>query len=305
MKNLIMGFGTNQTPESVEVFLRSARSVYSEEQADIALITNSVEGFEGIIRETGCIALNTPSTYAMTTTKISKAFNRLVLHVLRLGRGAGMFRSTPEIGEGYLDLLEIWHHPQIARWYAYRRLLNFLRDYRYVLLSDVKDVVFQRPVFDMLTPGSVYLFEDGEPFKGGKYNREWYISAYGQKAYDRIADRTPICIGVVMGDLASMRSMVEEFSQFFSRAPFGKIEQATFNHMVLTGLFETPLTVVPNYRGGVATLAEPGVREATRLDGQEIVGTDGGAAFPVVHMYDRYSDYKEAVRARYLTPLSG
>jgi hypothetical protein len=51
----------------------------------------------------------------------------------------------PEIAEAYPVLIETWHHPQLARWFAYRRVLSVSRLYQQVFFADVKDVVFQTP----------------------------------------------------------------------------------------------------------------------------------------------------------------
>lgn len=301
-KHLIMGFGTNQTRASLEVFLRSARAIYGPEECDVAIVTNTVDGLGDLFEETASSAIFTPSTYSPRTSRLSKALNRWFLHTLRLLDRAGVGRRAPEIREGYYTMIETWHHPQLCRWFAYRRLLGFAHRYDKVLLADIKDVVFQARFFDAVDEGGVQLFEDGEDFRAEGWNGRWYVEAYGTAEHAKVARLSPICIGTVAGGVGPMASMVATFCDEIARAPFGKIEQAIFNRMYRTGAFAERIDLVPNYEGIVATLASGSVETETVVRDGRIRAAATGRIFPVVHMYDRFDATNTAVRAVYAEP---
>lgn len=301
-KHLIMGFGTNQTRASLEVFLRSARAIYGPEECDVAIVTNTVEGVGDLFEETASTAIFTPSTYSPGTSKLSKALNRWFLHTLRLLDRAGLGRRAPEIHEGYYTLIETWHHPQLCRWFAYRRLLRFAHRYDKILLADIKDVVFQARFFDAVDEGEVQLFEDGEDFRAEGWNGRWYVEAYGAAEHAKVAGLSPICIGTVAGGAVPLAEMIATFCDEIARAPFGKIEQAIFNRMYRAGAFGGRVALVPNYAGIVATLAGPAVESETVLREGRIRAAGSGRLFPVVHMYDRFEATNAAVRAVHAEP---
>ncbi|MGZ9811588.1 hypothetical protein ACXN5S_14085 [Pseudoroseicyclus sp. H15] len=298
-KSLIMGFATNQEPAALEVFLKSARRVYAPDECDIALITNSVSGIEGILAETGAKAINTPSVYSNRQSRLAKVYNRLFLQSLRALSRAGLLAGAPEITAGYHQLLETWHHPHFARWFAYKRVMQTFPAYDRILLADTKDVLFQAPVFGEVGPGRVTLFEDGESFAPEGWNARWVIDAYGQKTFETMANRQPICIGVLAGETAALRGFLDELCAAIARHPFGRIEQAIFNKMYFGGEFQTEFTVVRNAEGAVLTMAGEGLDGLMEEREGEIRDKRSGALYPVVHMYDRQEPIRAAARARY------
>jgi len=299
-KHLIIGFATNQTPQSLAVFLRSARLIYPTEQCDIALITNSVSGIEDILLETGAIVINTPSTYSTSVSKLTKTYNRIFLHILRgMSRSGVLFRS-PEIAAGYDQLIESWHHPHFARWFAYMRVMRTFYAYDKILLADTKDVVFQQPFFDQIQEDAVSLFEDGESFAPEGWNGRWYIQAYGRKGYDKIAHRQPICIGVVAGGAKTILSFVTDLCAAIARHPFGRIEQAIFNKMYLNNEILVPLRIFENGQGAVLNMCGDGIEQRVECVDGLIQAKSDGRLFPIVHMYDRILTSREAVEGKYV-----
>lgn len=288
-RHLIIGFGTNQTHESLEVFLRSAREVLPQASGDVALITNSLDGLSDLIESQQVLVLHTPSTYSKRTSKLAKAMNRTIMHGMRLTARA----QPPEIRAGYDSLLETWHHPHFARWFAYKRLLAF-GSWDKVMLCDTKDVVFQAPFFDMLPKGKISLFDDGESYDEPGWNTRWYRDAFGARAMAELEGKTPVCIGTIGGSRIEVLSLVTELCAEIARHPFGAIEQARFNRMLILGQITAPVTRWRNY-DLVATLA---TEAEVHTHDDRICATDG-RAFPIVHMYDRFPNLLESVRRRY------
>lgn len=296
---LVMGFATNQSAASIRIFCRSLRAVYGPGECDIRIITNRDEPCFRELRDIGVSFESTPNTYSPDTGRLSKAANRIVLHAFRLLDLLNGRKWVPEISEAYPVLIETWHHPQLARWFAYRRVLSVGHDYRQIFVADVKDVVFQAPFFEREPEEKVTLFADASLYGNCFWNDKWYREAYGRSAFAKVVGRQPICIGTVLATPGALLDMLREFTAQMARAPFGRIEQAIFNHMLHTGLLRTRLEVTPNIAGPVATLGSEDARASIRIvDGTMRRASDGGI-IPVVHMFDRWADTYDLFASRY------
>jgi hypothetical protein len=295
VKNVVIGFSTNQEERSVRVFCSSLRSVYSPEQCDLVIITNRYEEYFADLADRGIHFMSTPSTYARTTGKFAKAINRIVLNGMRMAARIKLFdRSAPEIAAAYPVLLETWHHPQFVRWIAYERFLTLNRAYGQVFLSDVKDVVFQAPLFDGDPGGRVSLFEQDEIYGTAYWDTKWYREAWGEVALAKVIGKKPLCIGTILGPHLEVLSMVRELRAFFESHPFGRIEQSVFNYMLQNDLIRTPYRVIDNICGPVATLANDIAHSATVIRNGYIRRVIDGSIIPAVHIYDRWADTKAA-----------
>jgi hypothetical protein len=296
MKNLVIGFATNQSEKSIRIFCQSLRTVYGPEECDITIVTNRYEAYFRELAGLGIRFASTPNNYSTSISQITKAANRVVLYFLKWLNG---WRYLREISEAYPLLIETWHHPQLARWFAYRRILSVSQTYQYVFLADVKDVVFQASFFENLPEDEVILFADANLYGKCYWNDKWYKEAYGKAAFTQVIGRQPVCIGTVLATQRALLKMLDEFTAFIARSPFGRIEQAIFNHMLHTNKFTTRLGTVANVMGAVATLGSEAARASVEIVHGAICRTSDGGVIPIVHMYDRFPDVDAFCTAKY------
>jgi hypothetical protein len=295
-KYLVMGFATNQNEHSLRVFVKSLRRVYDVTICDVVIITNRYEDyFRDLSLQSGAIFVSTSNNYSKKTGRVSKAINRSVLNTMRLLERFGWLkRFAPEIAASYPVLLENWHHPHFVRWFAYERFLSLNRGYDQVLLADVKDVVFQAEFFCPETPKCVSLFDQDEIYGISSWDTQWYRDAFGEAELNKVLGKPSVCIGTIRGDHANTLSVIRELCNFFARSPFGRIEQAAFNYMLFKGLIQTPYEILPNVTGPIATLSNDGVHQKVLTKSGLIIRAVDESLIPVVHMYDRFADTKEA-----------
>ena len=293
MKNLVMGFSTNQDQHSLRLFCGSLRRIYSPEQCDLVIITNRYEDYFSALAGDGVCFVSTTNTYPGTTHRLGKAFKRIVLDGMRMATQIKLLAEwVPETLAANRVVFETWLHPQFARWIAYERFLTLNRAYAQVFLSDVRDVVFQAPLFDQGHGDWVTLFEQDEIYGRPCCDTEWYRDAWGEAALAKVIGKKAVCIGTILGPPREMLSMVTEFSAFFKRHLHRGVEQSVFNYMIHNELIRTPYRVVENIKGSVATLANYIAHDATETrDGYVRRATDG-TIIPAVHMYDRWPDTK-------------
>jgi hypothetical protein len=294
-KNLVMGFATNQSERSMQIFTRSLRDVYPQDECDLVLVTNRYEPFFADLAANGVTFASTSNNYSKRTGRAAKLVNRVFLHAFRMLHGrSALAAMVPEIADAYPVLFETWHHPHFVRWLCYRRFLTLNRQYGKVLLADVKDVVFQAPFFDAIPASRVSLFEQGEIYGQCDWDTRWYREAWGEQELKKVLGKPAICIGTIAGTHAQVLSLVDELSESFLRKPFGRIEQAMFNYLIYNEKLKTPYQVVQNVEGPIATLANPGAHQQVRVDGGLIRRSMDGRAVPIVHMFDRFPDTRAA-----------
>ena len=288
-RNLIVGFATNQDRQSVEVFCKSALKSHSAEDCHIVIITNKYESYFLDLEKSGVIFFNTVSRYSKKTNKISKLINRIVLHSLRVGNKLKLSKYIPDIMDSYPLLIEAWHHPHFARWFAYKRYLEMSGAYGEIFIADVKDVVFQSSVFRNVEGQYLNLFKQHVDYGDKDWDTKWYREAWGERALSEIVGKPAICIGTLVGTLESVRTMVSNLVDFYGKYPFKGVEQAGFNYMIYNGKFDVDYSIVENIDNQVATLTAKAYPHVA-FDGQNIVRKNGNSVIPAVHMYDRFAE---------------
>ncbi|MBR0697780.1 hypothetical protein [Bradyrhizobium lablabi] len=297
MTHLVMGFATNISEASLRVFSKSLRAVYSPSECDLVIITNRFESFFVDIAKSGVRFAPTSNNYNSKTGNVSKAINRSVLHALRMLRKS-LTNVAPEIAESYPALIENWHHPHFVRWFAYERFLTLNRHYDQVMLSDVKDVVFQAPFF--ANHEKVCLCDQGLVYGETYWDTEWYRSAFGQENLNKVLGKSPLCIGTMMGPHASVLGIVRELCAEFAERPFNRIEQAVFNHLLLNNQVKTPYQILPNITGPIVTLCSDDIASEFHVNDGVICRNVDKSIAPVIHMYDRFHPMHDEVKQRWM-----
>ncbi|MFN3668785.1 MAG: hypothetical protein ACK4VY_05715 [Brevundimonas sp.] len=180
-------------------------------------------------------------------------------------------------------------HPVMARFAAFDHILNSRSACGSVLLTDVRDVVFQADPFEP-PPARLELFVE---FEGGRlgehaFNTKHLRAMVGDDMAATVADRPCLCVGTVIGSKANVSRlcrtilMIGAIPRSQVGGAFGA-DQAACNLAAHLGLVEHE--VKANY-GRVATLGLTSSDALTVRDGL-IVNPDGGVS-ALVHQYDRH-----------------
>ena len=220
--------------------------------------------------------------------------------------------------EAFLDLHRIdrleppceprsWRpHVAVQRFGAYLSGLSCYPDARHVLMSDVRDVVFQGP--PLTEPvGELEFFPEhgGDRLGADVKNLRWLERLFSQKIARQLADRPCLCAGTIIG----RRPQIERLCRillFLSAIPrsgvggaFGA-DQAAFNLAAYLGLCEG--AVQPNF-GRVATVQRTPVGDIA-WDGEQVRNPDGSVS-PVLHKYDRHPGVAAALMTRWAPDFPG
>jgi len=172
-----------------------------------------------------------------------------------------------------------------------------------VLLTDVRDVVFQRDPFSFPWPDglSVFMEDRATRLADCPHMERWTLGHLGAEALCAMGGRLVSCSGTIMGDAASVRHWLERMCE--GLLPFDPPEtrgmagydQAVHNHLLHRGSLGE-VSVFHN-DGPVLTLgrlpAPPGLDE----DGNVL--NEAGEPALIVHQYDRHPALFARVRERW------
>lgn len=115
----------------------------------------------------------------------------------------------------YLDRNDIEYFPWVYKKYVDPHLLNSRFEiYSHIIqlltnaeskifLTDVRDVVFQKNIFDDVKFGeneiTFFVESPFHLFKNCKVNSFWYLFAFGLKDYRKVKNKPVICAGTILG----------------------------------------------------------------------------------------------------------
>ncbi len=175
--------------------------------------------------------------------------------------------------------------------------------YDQVIVSDVKDVLFQRHPFAGVTEPGCRFYLEAAPwtFATEPTNRRWAKLFLGEAEFAAISPCRISCCGVVLGDATSVTDYLARLAGYLQALPRElRLEggaDTVFHNKMAHLTHEVPGTIVEN-DVHVATMgiSPPGTYVAG-ADG--VIRTADGRAPAILHQYDRLPDIAARVAAKY------
>lgn len=192
-------------------------------------------------------------------------------------------------------------HPVMQRFAAYDRWLAERPWVRQVLMTDVRDVVFQGDPFAR-PPERLQMFteSEGSSLADHAFNIKHLRAVFGDALTEAVAGQACICVGTVLGPAEAASRfcrtllMLAAIPRSEVGGAFGA-DQAACNLAVHLGLVEADIR--PNYER-VATIGDR-PSDALRIDEAGLFLNPDGSVSPIVHQYDRHAHLSDAVRRRW------
>lgn len=195
-------------------------------------------------------------------------------------------------------------HVTTERFGAYLGGLLHYPEARHVLMSDVRDVVFQGP--PLAEPvGELEFFpeDNGAQIADDAHNLRWLKRLFSAKIAAQVKGRACLCAGTIVGRRAEIERLCR-IILFLSAIPRSSVggafgaDQAAFNLAAYLGLCGG--VVRANFER-VATL-EDTPQGQLGWDGEKVRNPDGGTS-PILHKYDRYPEIVAEVMKRWAPDL--
>jgi hypothetical protein len=173
------------------------------------------------------------------------------------------------------------------------------------MMSDVRDVVFQRNPFDGIASQKCHFFLESASRTIGDdpTNSRWVRGCLTADEAQALGRCRISCSGITIGGTTAIMAYLERMAARVEAMPLRiyrsighGYDQAIHNFLVHLDPAIDGIVVENN--GHIATMAlEP--RALYRLDAQARIHATDGRLFPICHQYDRFPDISEAVAARY------
>jgi len=192
------------------------------------------------------------------------------------------------------------------------------KDYRYVITTDVKDVIFQKNPSEWLeewlgndsASDDLVFSSESIKYKDEPWGDQNLRETFGTQIYEDFKDNTIYNVGVLAGRGYAMKDlMMNIFASCLGR-PIKICDQSTFNFLISQHPYLKTSKYAQSEDGWacqLGTTADPSKLEQFRpfllepspkLDGDKIV-TSEGIEYTIVHQYDRVPEWKKIIEEKY------
>jgi hypothetical protein len=233
-----------------------------------------------------------PGINSRTVRKIK----RHGVEVIRYGRRFPFIADPhPDAPKSMPDPIHLFNY---RHFFYYDYLLRRGAGFRNVLITDVKDVVFQKDPFDFSIEDALHVaMENPEiPIGACSWNRGWILAGYGAETLERAKDKLISCAGTTIGPvklveryLKLMLGQIAEMKDAYECA-----DQAAHNLLLHDGALE-PVKRLRNFEGPILTV---GTEPVYRLNREKALVNRDGSIIAVVHQYDRHEELVRIFDAR-------
>ena len=179
-------------------------------------------------------------------------------------------------------------------------LLKNKNEYDNVMMTDIRDVIFQVDPFLSLFEKSICFFlEDSSmTFKHSVTNYEWSVEANGKAFTDSILEKTISCAGVTIGFVTSVIDYLYNMQESLKDRKILKwgIDQGIHNGYLYGNRFES-VKIFDNSNDFVCTL---GACRSYNLNKNIEVTNNKSEIYSIVHQYDRISELFLIIKKKFI-----
>jgi hypothetical protein len=187
-------------------------------------------------------------------------------------------------------------------------------DYRYVITTDVKDVVFQKDPTEFLKeiiPPYKWVFaSESIKYQDEPWGNQNLLETFGPYFHNMFKENEIYNVGVLAGKGYAMRDLACMIFNMSVNRPIPIVDQSTFNLMVSMEPYKSTSKYMQSEDGWACQLGttvdpskivqfKPFLLEPSpiMIDGK--VTTSTGKEFTIVHQYDRIPEWKKVIEEKY------
>ena len=205
--------------------------------------------------------------------------------------------------------------PHVERFIFIWDFLRKSKDtYRYVVVTDTRDVIFQKDPTEFLksnlSANSIVCSSEGLDYQDEPWGSKNLLESFGPLVYDELKDKMIYNVGTIGGVSEYVKDMV--FNILFNaiNRPIPICDQAVYNVLIQTQPLKDVTYFAKQLDGWACqagTTVDPSKIESFRPHLLEpeprfedgIVKTSLGRPFAIVHQYDRVPEWKEYIKQKY------
>lgn len=217
--------------------------------------------------------------------------------------------------EGNLTYPQTGRAPHVERFLQiYNHLLK--NEYRFVITTDVKDVVFQaNPIHYIETyigDKNLIFASESMIYKDEPWGNQNLLETYGPVIHERFKNNEIFNVGVLAGRGKQMRDLILNIFIATQGRPIPICDQSTFNFMIsMSPYTETSLYLKSEdaWAAQLGTTADPSKIQQFRPfllepepifnKNKKMVLNSKGIPFTIVHQYDRVPEWRKMIEEKY------
>lgn len=240
--------------------------------------------------------------------------------------------TTPElvkklIEEGVIVISVPRNDKMMIHMQRFIHIYNFLKEnagvYRFVVSTDVRDVIFQfdptNYLDDRINPmymSGLLASSEAIKIKDEEWNRENIKKNFGEYFYNEVEENEVCNVGVLAGRAEIIKELCFFLYQFSINRPDWVCDQAAYNILLNTKSWSSP-TLVTKLKDAWAVNAhvtnKPDMlekfgpyllEERPSMDKDGLVKNSKGVPFVIVHQYDRVPEWMEYYSKKYGTNIT-
>ena len=196
-------------------------------------------------------------------------------------------------------------------------IYNYLsqNEYRYVITTDVKDVIFQSNPFKHIEKHmgqrQLLMFSsESMLYKDEPWGNQNLLETYGQFIYDRFKDNPIYNVGVLAGRGAAMRDLCMNIFSSCLNKPIPICDQSTFNFLISQEPYKSTCRYTKSedaWACQLGTTADPSkidqfrpflLEPSPHMEIDKVV-TSMNKEYVIVHQYDRVPAWRKIIEAKY------
>lgn len=195
-------------------------------------------------------------------------------------------------------------------------IYNFLRsrEYRYVITTDVKDVIFQKNPIDYIEQNigdkKCIFSSESILYKNEPWGDQNLLETFGPYFHNIFKENEIYNVGVLAGHGFAMRDLCCNIFNMSINRPIPIVDQSTFNFMVSQEPYKSTSKYCRSEDGWACQLGttadpskleqfKPHLLEPLPKFVNEKVVTSTGKEYTIVHQYDRVPEWKEIIMNEY------
>lgn len=210
-----------------------------------------------------------------------------------------------------------YESPMMVHVERFFHIYQLLKDnlYRYVITTDVKDVVFQQNpsiwLEDNFTDSDDLIFSsESMKYKDEPWGNQNLMETFGPQIYEDFKNNTIFNVGVLAGRGYAMRDLMMNIFASCVNRPIKICDQSTFNFLISRHPYlksSIYSTSEDGWACQLGTTADPSKIEqfqpfllepSPKLEGDKVL-TSQGKEYIIVHQYDRVPEWKKVIEAKY------
>jgi len=224
------------------------------------------------------------------------------------------FTVIPKISNGKMMFhMERFYH-----------LYNFLKhkkhEYRYVVTTDVRDVIFQKSPSDWLSKNlkehKLVASSEAIKIENETWNRENIIKCFGKDLYNDIKKYEVLCVGIIAGECEAVCDLTAMLFQLSSNRADWVADQAAYNvllrmypynNLTKIAMLENAWAMNAHVTNRESQYNEFGpylLEERPFFEDGLVKDVKTKVPFTIVHQYDRVRDWKNFYEQKFQVKIN-